>query len=304
MSTESHPAQELAELVAHLRQLAGAWQGVGVRQVRWTDLDPDWPACEPPSQPPSEERPVAAAPASAPTERPAPPQASEQGAPASLFPHSQPRPRALPPRRPADAGPSLWAGYGTSGGPEKSIAAVREDLGDCQRCALHRQRSQIVFGVGDPKARLVVVGEAPGFHEDRQGEPFVGPAGQMLDRMLVNVLGLQRADAYIMNVLKCRPPDNRDPEPPEVSACRPFFDAQINVIRPVAILALGRFATQSLLVNQRGIKAQRGQWGDYRGIPVMPTFHPAYLLRSPEDKRLTLQDLLLVKRRLDDADAG
>jgi len=300
MSTEPHPAQELAELVAHLRQLAGAWQGVGVRQVRWTELDPDWPACESPS----EESPAVAAPAPAHAEGPTPPQETEPDTPASLFPHSQPRPRALPPRRPVSAGPSLWAGYGTSAGPEKSMEAVREDLGDCQRCALHRQRSEIVFGVGDPKARLVVVGEAPGFHEDRQGEPFVGPAGQMLDKMLVNVLGLQRSQSYIINVLKCRPPDNRDPEPSEVDACRPFFDAQINVIRPAVILALGRFATQSLLDNQRGIKAQRGQWGDYRGIPVMPTFHPAYLLRNPSDKRLTLQDLLSVKRRLEETDAG
>jgi uracil-DNA glycosylase family 4 len=152
--------------------------------------------------------------------------------------------------------------------------------------------------VGDPRSRLVIVGEAPGFHEDQQGEPFVGPAGEMLDRMIENVLGSSRESVYIMNVLKCRPPENRDPEPGEVAACREFFDAQLNVIRPKAILALGRYAAQSLLDSTRGIKALRGQWGDYRGIPVMPTFHPAYLLRQPQDKRLTLEDLLALKRRL------
>ncbi len=292
MSEETHPAQELAELVADLRQLTRALHGAGVRQVDWSDRDPAWPA-PPPTEPEASSAPEPRPPQPAAPREPPPP------AKPSLFPQEQPRPRALPPRPETPAGPDLWSGYGARSAPKQTTATVREELGECTRCPLHQGRDNIVFGVGDPGARLVVVGEAPGFHEDKQGEPFVGPAGQMLDRMLVNVLGLQRAEAYIMNVLKCRPPDNRDPEPPEVAACRPFFDAQLNVIRPTAILALGRYATQSLLDSSRGIKALRGRWGDYRGIPVMPTFHPAYLLRQPQDKRLTLQDLMALKRRLD-----
>ncbi len=260
MSDEPHPAQELAELVADLSQAVDAWRGVGLRLVSWEQPGPGWPE-HPPEQAP---RPEPAGP---------PPVAAGGVEP----PPALQRPQA----------------------PGRAMAAVRDDLGDCTRCGLHRGRAQLVFGVGDPTADLVVVGEAPGFHEDQQGEPFVGPAGQMLDRMLVNVLKLRREQVYIMNVLKCRPPDNRDPEPDEVAACRPFFDAQLNVIRPRLILSLGRYASQSLLGTTQGIKALRGRWGEYRSIPVMPTFHPAYLLRQPQDKRLTFQDLLTLKERLE-----
>lgn len=298
MSSDLHPAQELAELVAELRQLTHAWHLVGARQLGWSATDPAWPVVAPEADAVLEPSPPTAQP-SAPRPGPQPPRAPpEPGSPAALFPPAQPRPRGLPPRAGVPDRPGLWAGYGVSAGSEQAMAGVREKLGDCQRCPLHRGRNQLVFGVGSPRADLVIVGEAPGFHEDQQGEPFVGPAGQMLDRMLVNVLGLQREQVYIMNVLKCRPPDNRDPEPAEVVACRPFFDAQLNVIRPAAILALGRYAARCLLDSPRGIKALRGNWGDYRGIPVMPTFHPAYLLRTPADKRLTLQDLLTLKQRL------
>ncbi len=295
MSDEPHPAQELAELVADLSQAVDAWRGVGLRLVSWEQPGPGWPE-HPPEQAP---RPEPAGPPPVAAGGVEPPPALQRPQAPSLFPQQQPRPRAMPPRRPAGDGPSRWSGYGTATDPGRAMAAVRDDLGDCTRCGLHRGRAQLVFGVGDPTADLVVVGEAPGFHEDQQGEPFVGPAGQMLDRMLVNVLKLQREQVYIMNVLKCRPPDNRDPEPDEVTACRPFFDAQLNVIRPRLILSLGRYASQSLLGTTQGIKALRGRWGEYRSIPVMPTFHPAYLLRQPQDKRLTFQDLLTLKERLE-----
>ncbi len=306
MTESDHPAQQLAEIVADLRQIGQAWWGVGARQLGWEPVGPEWPDPGPaPEQgalhqagsgsPPVHEHRVEGAE----PPRPAPAKLAARGAPTTLFPESaQPRPRPLPPSPASPEQVGRWQGFGRREAPQDAMAKLREKLGDCTRCPLHSGRSNIVFGVGDPRAALVIVGEAPGFHEDRQGEPFVGPAGQMLDRMLVNVLGLQREQVYIMNVLKCRPPDNRDPEAPEVQACRPFFDAQLNVIRPRAILALGRFATQSLLDTPRGIMGLRGHWGSYRKIPVMPTFHPAYLLRKPEDKRLTLQDLLALKERL------
>jgi uracil-DNA glycosylase len=304
MSDAPHPAQELADLVSEVRQLTQAWRGVGADQVCWQDREPGWPDLEPaPGQALGSSPAVLPAPAVQPPSEPSQPAspAPVPGRSSSLFPQpEQPRPHALPPAPAAPAGPNRWQGYGRRADPAQAMAALRQKLGDCKRCAvLARGRSNIVFGVGSPQASLVVVGEAPGFHEDRQGEPFVGPAGQMLDRMLANVLGLQREQVYIMNVLKCRPPDNRDPEPDEVASCRPFFDAQLNIIRPQAILALGRYATQSLLDSPRGIKATRGRWASYRGIAVMPTFHPAYLLRQPQDKRLTLQDLLSLKERLE-----
>ena len=180
------------------------------------------------------------------------------------------------------------------------LEQVRTELGDCQRCALCRQRQKIVFGVGAPDADLMVIGEAPGYQEDVQGEPFVGPAGQMLDKMLENVLGLARAQVYITNVVKCRPPKNRDPEPAEVESCRPLLEAQIEVIRPKVVLVLGGVAFRTLFQSRDGIKRSRGQWREYGGVPVMPTFHPAYLLRTPDDKRLTFADLKALKTRYDE----
>ena len=180
------------------------------------------------------------------------------------------------------------------------LARVREDLGDCRRCKLAKGRRNIVFGVGDPDADLVVVGEGPGRHEDLQGEPFVGDAGQMLDRMLSNVLGLERSQVYILNIVKCRPPRNRNPEPDEVDACRPFLESQLQAIAPKLLLVLGSVAFKSLFNTDQGIMRNRGRWRDYQGIPTMPTFHPAYLLRQPGDKRLTFEDLKAVKRRYEE----
>lgn len=160
-----------------------------------------------------------------------------------------------------------------------------------------------MFGVGDPDADLVVVGEAPGYHEDQQGEPFVGPAGQMLDKMLENVLGLRRNQVYILNVVKCRPPKNRNPLPDEVDACRPFLDGQLAAIAPKVILVLGSVAYRAMFRSDAGIKRSRGRWHEHAGAdgptPAMPTFHPAYLLRTPEDKKFTFDDLKAVRQRYD-----
>lgn len=203
--------------------------------------------------------------------------------------------RRLPPGRPEDLPV-------TGTGPRSSavgLAGVREAMGDCTRCGLHQGRTQIVFGVGSEDADLVVVGEAPGFHEDQKGEPFVGPAGDMLDRMLVNVLGLERDEVYILNIVKCRPPENRNPGPDEVAACAPFLRQQLDVIQPRVLLVLGSVAFKALFDTSEGITRARGTWKDWNGVPVMPTFHPAYLLRKPGDKRLTFDDLKQVRARYD-----
>jgi DNA polymerase len=180
------------------------------------------------------------------------------------------------------------------------LESVRADLGDCRRCGLCKERRTIVFGVGDPDADLLVIGEAPGFQEDQQGEPFVGPAGQMLDRMLENVLGLERRQVYITNVVKCRPPKNRNPHPDEVEACRPFLEAQLRAIRPKVILLLGSVAFRTVFGTDDGIMRHRGIWKVYDDVPVLPTLHPAYLLRTPEDKRLVFEDLKVLRARYDE----
>lgn len=185
----------------------------------------------------------------------------------------------------------------------ETLDDVRADLGDCCRCGLASARNQLVFGVGNPSARLVLVGEAPGAEEDRRGEPFVGEAGQLLDRILA-AMHLDRSDVYICNVLKCRPPQNRDPEPDEISTCEPFLIRQLAAIRPQVIIALGRFAAQSLLRSKIPIGRLRGSWHEYHGIPLMPTFHPAYLLRNPAGKREVWEDVKQVMQRLEQASAS
>ena len=178
-----------------------------------------------------------------------------------------------------------------------TLNGVRHELGNCTRCKLSKGRTSIVFGVGNPEARLMFVGEGPGRDEDLQGEPFVGAAGQLLDRMIL-AMGLRRQDIYIANIVKCRPPRNRDPEPDEVAACEPFLVQQIAAIRPEYLVALGRYAAQTLLRDSTAISRMRGSWRMYEGIPLMPTFHPAYLLRNPADKRLVWQDLQQVMEKL------
>jgi DNA polymerase len=187
------------------------------------------------------------------------------------------------------------AGAAPCGG---SLAAVRAELGDCQRCQLAKTRTHLVFGVGNPQARLVLVGEAPGREEDQRGEPFVGEAGRLLDRILF-AMGLQRDEVYICNVLKCRPPGNRDPEADEVATCEPFLVRQLAAIQPKVIVALGRFAVQTLLQSKTPISRLRGNWHQYHHIPVMPTYHPAYLLRNPHGKREVWADMKQVMARLE-----
>jgi DNA polymerase len=191
----------------------------------------------------------------------------------------------------APAGPDAAEPRG--GATRLTLQVVRETLGECTRCKLHTGRKTIVFGVGNPHASLVFVGEGPGYDEDQQGEPFVGKAGQLLDRM-IGAMGLERKDVYIANVVKCRPPGNRNPEPDEVAACQPFLRMQLDAIAPRIIVALGKFAAQTLLSSSAPISALRGQWHTYQGIAVMPTFHPAFLLRSPDRKRDAWNDLKLV----------
>ena len=170
---------------------------------------------------------------------------------------------------------------------------LREAVRGCTRCELHQSRKQGVFGVGDPNADWLIVGEAPGADEDRLGEPFVGQAGKLLDAMLA-AIGLQRGrNVYIANVLKSRPPANRDPKPEEVAACLPYLERQIELIQPKLILALGRFAAQSLLITETPISRLRGKLHEYHGVPLVVTYHPAYLLRNQADKARAWEDLLL-----------
>jgi uracil-DNA glycosylase family 4 len=177
------------------------------------------------------------------------------------------------------------------------LAQVREDLGDCQRCKLAPLRTNLVFGVGNPNAHLVFVGEAPGADEDAQGEPFVGKAGQLLTKM-IEAMGYARADVYICNILKCRPPGNRNPEPDEIEKCEPFLKAQLAALRPRMIVALGKFAAQCLLRDDTPISRLRGGFRSYEGIQLMPTFHPAYLLRDPTKKKEAWEDLKAVNAAL------
>ncbi len=161
----------------------------------------------------------------------------------------------------------------------ESLDKIRKDLGECQRCKLGKTRKNLVFGVGNPKARLVFVGEGPGADEDRQGEPFVGEAGKVLNR-IITAMGLKREDVYICNVVKCRPPGNRDPEQEEIEACSSFMLRQVRSINPEVIVALGKFASQTLLGTKEPISRLRGKFRDFHGTPLMPTYHPSFLLRK------------------------
>lgn len=181
----------------------------------------------------------------------------------------------------------------------RTLAAVRQVIGDCQRCKLCRHRTQIVFGVGNPQAALMFVGEGPGRDEDLQGEPFVGRAGQLLTEIITKGMKMRREDVYIANVVKCRPPENRNPEPDEIAQCLPFLERQIELVAPKVLVALGKIAAQALLRTTTPISCLRGQWHSYRGIPLMPTLHPAYLLRNPADKRLAWEDLKQVMQALE-----
>ena len=183
----------------------------------------------------------------------------------------------------------------------QSLEALRAAIGDCRRCKLASGRTNLVFGVGNPRANVMFVGEGPGRDEDLRGEPFVGRAGQLLTDIITKGMKLKREDVYIANVVKCRPPNNRDPEPDEVEACEPFLKKQVDLVHPKVIVALGRFAVQCLLRSKQPITRLRGQWHEYEGIRLMPTFHPAYLLRNPGDKKLVWEDIQKVIEALKSA---
>ncbi len=179
-----------------------------------------------------------------------------------------------------------------------SLEALRTSIGECQRCKLHRNRTRLVFGEGSPLAKLVFIGEGPGHEEDMAGRPFVGEAGRLLTKIIENGMRLARKEVYICNVVKCRPPGNRDPERDEIEACLPFLERQLDIIRPRVICSLGRIAGQSLIGPKFKITEERGIWHSYREIPLMPTYHPAYLLRYPSAKRQVWEDVQKVMGHL------
>ena len=182
--------------------------------------------------------------------------------------------------------------------PAEALRLIREDIGDCTRCVLHKQgRKQIVFGVGNPNAELMFIGEAPGADEDQQGEPFVGRAGQLLNNM-IKAMGIQREDVYIANIIKCRPPGNRTPERDECETCSPFLMRQIAAIHPKVLVALGAVAAKTLLAINAPMTELRGHWYDFRGTRLAVTYHPAFLLRDPRQKKEAWKDLQMVMREL------
>lgn len=178
------------------------------------------------------------------------------------------------------------------------LQSIRAEIGNCRRCRLCEKRKNIVFGTGNPGADVVFVGEAPGSQEDQEGKPFVGRAGKLLTEIITKGMKMRRDDVYIVNVVKCRPPDNRNPEPDEIERCEPFLVRQLRAINPKIVIALGKFATQTLLKDSTPISRLRGRWHTYQGIKLMPTFHPAYLLRNPKEKRLVWADIKAVLREI------
>lgn len=214
---------------------------------------------------------------------------SRMAAPVKVQPTSRPAPVAKPP------GPSLFEEVDRV--KDDSLPKILEDIGDCTRCKLHRGRNKLVFGDGSSAAKLVFVGEGPGADEDAQGIPFVGRAGKLLTQM-IEAMGLQRKQVYICNVVKCRPPENRTPEPDEVQTCSPYLLRQIDVINPKVVVCLGAVAAKTLLETNRGVSQYRGEWHEWRGRKLMATYHPAYLLRNPAAKAEVWKDLQKVMAEL------
>lgn len=224
---------------------------------------------------------------------PGPPAAAESKAVASVPQVSAPKSAGAPTRLAAPVvtiapGLSLFEAIERVEGD--TLPQIRSDIGDCTRCRLHKGRTNIVFGVGNPQAKLVFVGEGPGHDEDVQGEPFVGRAGKLLTQM-IEAMGLRRQDVYICNVIKCRPPQNRNPESDEIATCSPFLFRQLAAIQPKVIVCLGNVAAQTLLETNQSISRFRGQWFDFRGAKLISTYHPAYLLRNPSAKGDVWRDL-------------
>ena len=222
-------------------------------------------------------------------------------------PEAEPvRARAVPPvpaasrTQPLPAGADAEPVPALAGTAEQQLAGIKDWIGDCRRCKLHGGRKTIVYGQGSPTAQLMFVGEGPGADEDEQGLAFVGRAGQLLTDIIEKGLRIPRPEVFIANVIKCRPPQNRNPEPDEILACQPFLQRQIEAIRPRVLIGLGKFAAQWLLKTAEPISRLRGRFGEYQGIPVMPTWHPAYLLRNPPAKREVWEDMKAVLKLLAD----
>ena len=267
MSASGAPQRQIADIARQARELLGL-----VRESRWAGF-------EPPSKP------AAAKPATDPARTPAP------QSPKSRFPAPVP-PAPIP-------GPATPSGnrLPLEPGPWRSLAEIAQVVSACTKCPLQATRTNTVPGEGAAHARLMFVGEAPGADEDRLGRPFVGAAGQLLDKM-IGAMGLARDQVFIANTLKCRPPGNRDPQEQEVAACLPYLQAQIALICPEVICSLGRHATHALLERKDPLARLRGRFFEYRGTPLLPTFHPSYLLRTPADKNTAWQDLRLIMQRL------
>jgi DNA polymerase len=276
---EIDPNVEAGALVAAARELVAELSEEGICEFDRLEAPPA-PKAHPEQPTASTTRAAArSAPQTSPTNRPSTPPSAAAPTP------RDPVAPAPPPVGVAEAVP--WQGR------RPTLEEVRDHLGDCERCGLCSGRNSIVFGDGNPRADLMFIGEGPGQQEDRQGLPFVGRAGDLLTQMIEKGIGLSRSDVYICNIVKCRPPQNRNPLPPEVGACRPFLDGQIAAIAPKVIVTLGKPAASLLLDRDVAITRVRGTWQEYRGIPLMPTLHPAYVLRqyTAENRRAVWQDL-------------
>jgi uracil-DNA glycosylase family 4 len=271
-------AVDRQQLLRHLELAAQAFGADCL--LRLPPVAPRAPAPPSPPPPPPPAAPAPMRPVEAAT--PPPPAAA---APAPAAPPTSVPPPPAPAAPPADATVAF-------------LQALRSEVHACTRCKLHGSRRHAVFGEGNPRARVMFVGEAPGATEDQTGRPFVGAAGQLLDRIIQGAMGLRREDVYIANINKCRPPGNREPEPDEVAACLPYLRQQIERIRPEVIVCLGRVAAQNLLGSDESTTRLRGRTHDYLGVPVIVTWHPAYLLRDPSHKRETWDDIKRVNRLL------
>lgn len=281
MSDEKSNLEDLAALAADLREWLAVQQGTAAREPEAGLPEPVPVETEADDVPHAPQAP-------GPTAVAAPPPAHARQRASQPEAEAQAEPEAPACAPPAAASPA-----------EAALRLVQADLGPCTRCKLHAGRTRIVFGVGSATASVVFVGEGPGYHEDQEGIPFVGAAGELLTRIVENVLRLRRDDVYICNVVKCRPPGNRNPEPDEVVACSPFLWRQIDAIGAPVVVALGKFAAQTLLKTTAPISALRGRAHPFRDACVIPTFHPAYLLRSPGEKRKTMEDMLLVRQEIE-----
>lgn len=266
-------------LPPELRDLLVYLDGIGYGELYLPRSDGDTPRTAPAN----------AGPGSSPAADPAP--ASASGSGGSSAPSD--------PAAPLAAGPAAAPSAIAAGAAERAaaLAALAREAEACERCRLSRGRAHVVFGTGDPDADLMFIGEGPGAEEDRQGLPFVGPAGELLNK-IIRAIGLTREQVYIANVVKCRPPGNRDPQPDEASACRPFLERQIELIQPKVIVALGRVAAQALLGTDQPLGRMRGRWHTVQGVPTMVTYHPAALLRNAAWKRPTWEDMQAVRDRL------